>query len=156
MPGDFVVENLTRLKNGKVRNSFHLYIPSARFADNKLIGDLVMTKIWPSIAHLPEMVDDGKPVLDMAVYTKNRQYRLPGSTKFQDNQKLPFPSLELFSQCIISQPLPATIDYAAAAPAAKPRTRKRKTETSRFKANHPKNTRPLSPYYESEAMFTRK
>ena len=113
VPGEFVIEDLTRVKNGKVRNSFHLYMPDKRFVDNSLIKDLITMKVWPALAHLPEISVDGKPVIDLSVYTKNRQYRLPGCSKFQDNQTLPLPSLDFFSQCIVSRPLPATVDYTA-------------------------------------------
>ena len=45
-----------------------------------------------------------KPILDLGVYTKNRAFRLPGSSKFEDYTKLAFPKEELFMNTIISKP----------------------------------------------------
>ena len=111
--GEIVVEDLTRRDRGTnyVRNSFHLYIPSARYSDSYALKDLVVNRLWPSIQHIDQMSHDGKPILDMKVYTSNRFFRLPGSSKFKAYRELKIPDFEFFDSCIISRPLPANIDY---------------------------------------------
>ena len=76
--GDFVIEDLTRddKEKGNVRNSFHLYLPGARYEDSNALKDLVVNRIWPSIQHLDNMRFEDKAILDLSVYTSNRFVRL--------------------------------------------------------------------------------
>ena len=87
-----------------MKNSFHIYFPTL-FQNNKVVHQWLETVIWPRISSNPDMYDEKKkPIIDFGVYTKNRAFRLPGSTKFSEKQKLAFPSLDTFQNSIISYP----------------------------------------------------
>ena len=43
----------------------------------------------------------GKPILDMGIYTKHRQFKIPGSSKAENNRQLPLPSRDFFKKCRI-------------------------------------------------------
>jgi hypothetical protein len=65
------------------------------------------------------MTVDGQPIVDLVVYTKNRAFRLPGSSKYDPYKKLPVPTLEFLDQCIISTTLPSNVNYVPSLKAKK-------------------------------------
>ena len=43
----------------------------------------------------------GKPIVDMDIYTKHRQFKLPGSSKAGSNRQLPLPTRDFLKKCRI-------------------------------------------------------
>ena len=87
-PCKFTWERLGRLSpkgNHEWKNSWHLYAEDIIFKDNAQgsMRDFVRDKVWNKIKAHPLMrcPVKGKPILDLGVYTKNRCWRVPGSTK---------------------------------------------------------------------------
>jgi len=72
-----IIEDLSRQKAGGFYNSFHLYAPDKIFEHNAKDGGLysfMVDGMWATkLAADPEMYEDGKPIIDLKVYTKNRQ-----------------------------------------------------------------------------------
>ena len=92
-PCSFQTENLCRPcpKGGKHwYNSWHLYTDVTLEHNAKgCMKPFVRDKIWKRIMALPLMWCPimEKPILDLKVYTKNRQFRIPGSLKGTEKKK---------------------------------------------------------------------
>ena len=93
-------EDLSRhICAGKYKNSFHLY-PMVTLPHNAqgCMRPLVTEKIWGSLKNRRDMFCEltKKPVIDLSVYTKNRNFRVPGSSKYDGFYWAPLPSREFF------------------------------------------------------------
>ena len=104
-----VVEDLSREDSGKIKNSFHLYYPAVRFQDNRVMKDWLLERIWinklqndPQMMRSEEDCPGGESIIDWGVYTKNRAFRLPGSSKEKNYRQLPFPERDFFLRCVIA------------------------------------------------------
>lgn len=97
-----LIEDLSRQKAGGYYNSFHLYAPDKIFEHNCRDGGLysfVVDGIWANkLAHDPEMYQDGKSIIDTKVYTKNRQWRVPGSSKPTADTQRSLPTKSFFME----------------------------------------------------------
>ena len=90
-PCTFTEERLSRPSpNGGPEwyNSWHLYADGITFEKNAqgCMRTFVIDKVWNKIkTHaLMKCPIKGKPILDLRVYTKNRCWRVPGSTKWAE------------------------------------------------------------------------
>ena len=90
-PCTFTEERLSRPSpNGGPEwyNSWHLYADGITFEKNAqgCMRTFVIDKVWNKIkTHaLMKCPIKGKPILDLGVYTKNRCWRVPGSTKWAE------------------------------------------------------------------------
>jgi hypothetical protein len=93
-------EGLSRtLDDGWYKNSFHLY-PQVTFQHNgqSCMRDFVCTLVWGKLEGRPEMKcpKTGEPLVDLKVYTKNRVFRVPGSSKLRGYRAVPLPTREFF------------------------------------------------------------
>ena len=100
----FINERLSRPdKKWGWKNSWHIYADvTLEHNAQGCMHSLVVNQIWFRIKDEPLMwcSTTTKPILDMRVYTKNRCWRVPGSTKWPDHsgRNLPLPSMEMFLQ----------------------------------------------------------
>jgi hypothetical protein len=83
------VEYLGRMPQGKpvYKNSYHLVIPGAVFEHNATgcMGDFVKQVLWPELEKHKEMLwiqPKDECIVDRAIYTRTRQIRMPGCSKF--------------------------------------------------------------------------
>jgi hypothetical protein len=83
------VEYLGRMPQGKpvYKNSYHLVIPGAVFEHNATgcMGDFVKQVLWPELEKHKEMLwiqPKNECIVDRAIYTRTRQIRMPGCSKF--------------------------------------------------------------------------
>ena len=110
-PCEFTLERLSRPSpkgNHEWKNSWHLYAKNTTFENNAqgCMRDFVRDKVWERIKAHPLMrcPVKGKPILDLGVYTKNRCWRVPGSTKGAEwpGENEPLPEMALFMQTRMS------------------------------------------------------
>ena len=59
---------------------------------------LVTEKIWGSLKNRSDMYCKltKKPIIDLGIYTKNRNFRVPGSSKYHGFHRVPLPTQEFF------------------------------------------------------------
>ena len=103
--------NLSRpLAGGIFKHSYHLFVPEIFFRHNAegCMREFVVTDIWErQLKSRAEMhytkagSMEAKPIVDLGVYTKNRAFRVPGSIKWDKENKegknaLSLPSREFF------------------------------------------------------------
>ena len=99
-PVKIIRENLSRnINNSLFYNNYHLY-PLVTFEHNAsgCMKPFVMNKIWPRLKDRQDMWCGRKrrPIVDLTIYTRNRTFRVPGSSKWKDYHPRPLPSLEFF------------------------------------------------------------
>ena len=98
----FITEMLSRQDPKWVwKNSWHLYTDVTLEHNAKAcMESLVKYRIWPRLRDEPLMWCSAttKPILDMSVYSKNRCWRVPGSTKWPEppSRCLPLPPWDFF------------------------------------------------------------
>ena len=58
----------------------------------------VTEKIWGSLKHREDMYCElkKKPIIDLSIYTKNRNFKVPGSSKYVGFHQYPLPSRAFF------------------------------------------------------------
>lgn len=118
-----LVEVLSRPTKNGTKQSFHLYAPSMRFKNNALIKDWLQREVWSTtLQQDPDMyTSEGEPIIDFGVYTRNRAFRIPGSSKSDDYKEMKLPEKDFFMATVLSEPLPANFAWDDSEPAAKKR-----------------------------------
>ena len=100
---DWVVNNFTRIVDGKLRHSYHVHVPQAVFDDNLVMGTFVKAYVLPHMHSDPLFYSaDGSPIVDASIYTRNRRLRLPGCKKRSVDGSLPCPTKEVFVASLTS------------------------------------------------------
>ena len=94
-------ENLSRIApNNLFYNSYHLYaLVTLEHNAQGCMKTFVINNIWPRLRDRPDMWcgRKKKPIMDLKIYTMNRPFRVPGSSKYDDYHPLPLPSRQLFT-----------------------------------------------------------
>ena len=91
--GSPLVEDLGRSYKGKYKNSFHVFYPTTFESNAKgCMADWVRLIIGPLLEENELLCSEGKPIVDMNVYTRNRAFRFPGSTKYAERTTRPLPT----------------------------------------------------------------
>ena len=94
-------ENLSRVvPNNLFYNSYHLYaLVTLEHNAQGCMRTFVINNIWPRLRDRPDMWCGRKkrPIMDLTIYTMNRPFRVPGSSKYDDYHPLPLPSRQLFT-----------------------------------------------------------
>ena len=82
-----------RIPTGKWKNSFHLYaMVTLSHNAGGCMRPLVTEKIWGSLKDRRDMYCG----LDLGIYTRNRNFKIPGSSKYAGFYQYPFPSRAFF------------------------------------------------------------
>ena len=93
-------EDLSRdISPNKFKNSFHLYAMVTLSHNAKTcMQPFVTEKIWGSLKHMKSMYCGltKKPIIDLGIYTKNRNFRVPGSSKYHGFKYVPLPTRAFF------------------------------------------------------------
>ena len=110
-PCTFTEERLSRPspKGGREwYNSWHLYADGVTFENNArgCMKPFAVDKVWKRIKTHPLMKCPikGKPILDLSVYSKNRCWKVPGSTKWVEwtGENLALPEKNFFMKTRMS------------------------------------------------------
>ena len=96
-------ENLSRTipfrNNNIYKNSYHLY-PLVTLEHNakSCMRSFVKNNIWSRLKDRQDMWcgRKRKPIVDLDIYTKNRPFRVPGSSKYENYYPIPLPSWQFF------------------------------------------------------------
>ena len=100
MTVEILREDLSRRKfQSRWKNSFHLY-PMVTLEHNSenCMRTFVKKKVWPKLEQRRDMhcPFSKKPILDLDIYTKNRVFRVPGSSKYEEYVAVKMPSRDFF------------------------------------------------------------
>ena len=88
-----------RISKTRYKTSWNLY-PQVTFTHNAIgcMIDLVRNTVWQRLRHRENMVHGARssPIIDFRIYSKNRLFRVPCSSKWEEGNKLQMPSRHFF------------------------------------------------------------